>query len=93
MARTVKSTGFDPALFFDSWAARSLKILPQDNDLQTSIIQAFGLKDSDDYIYHATASVTLAQVQHALNSGAGKDGILHAWYKDSEGKQVTTPFQ
>jgi hypothetical protein len=90
LARTVKSTSFNPASFFDTWAGRSLQILPRDNDLQTSIIQAFGLKDSDDYVYHATASVTLAQVQHALNCGAGENGVLHAWYRDSEGKQVTT---
>jgi hypothetical protein len=90
LARTVKSTSFIPALFFDTWAGRSLEILPQDSDLQTSIIQAFGLKDSDDYVYHATASVTLAQVQYALNCGAGENGVLHAWYRDFEGKQVTT---
>lgn len=87
-ARTVKSASFDPALFFDSWAASSLELLPLDNDIQTSIIEAFRLKDSDDYVYHAIASVTLTQVQHAVSRGAGENGMLHAWYRDSEGKQV-----
>lgn len=87
-ARTVKSASFDPAQFFDAWSGRSLDLLPQDDDLRGSITKAFGLKDSDDYVYHAISSVTLAQVQHAVNCGAGQSGMLHAWYRDSDGKQV-----
>jgi hypothetical protein len=87
-ARTVKSASFDPAQFFDTWPARSSELIPQDDDLQTSIVKAFGLKEPDDYIYHAIASVTLAQVQHAVSRGAGENGMLHAWYRDTEGKQV-----
>ena len=89
-AGTVKSATFDPAQFFISWPERSSEFLPQDNDLRKSIIRAFGLKDSDDYVYHAIASVTLAQVQHAVSRGAGENGMLHAWYRDSDGKQVMT---
>jgi hypothetical protein len=87
-ARTTKSASFDPAQFLDKWPARSSELLPQANDLRTSIIKAFRLKDSDDYIYHAIASVTLAQVQQAINHGAGENGMLHAWYRDPGGNQV-----
>ncbi len=88
-ADTVKSTTFDPAQFFNTWSERGSEFL-QDDDLRKSIIRAFGLNDSDDYVYHAIASVTLAQVQHAIGCGAGENGILHAWYRDSDGKQVMT---
>lgn len=87
-ARTIKSAAFDPAQFLDTWPERSSELLPQNADLRTSIIKAFGLKDSDDYVYHAIASVTLAQVQHAVSRGAGENGMLHGWYRDSKGKQV-----
>lgn len=91
LARTVKSARFDPQKFFDDWSKRGSELLPQNDDFRASIINAFGLKESDDYIYHAIASVTLAQVQYAVSRGAGENGILHAWYRDSEGKQVIYP--
>lgn len=87
-ARTVKSAAFDPVRFFHKWPEQHSGFLPKDDDLRTFIIQAFGLHESDDYVYHAVASVTLAQVQHAINRGAGENGLLHAWYRDAEGKQV-----
>ena len=87
-AQSVKSASFDPTLFFDAWPEQSVELLPHDNDFRTSIINAFGLKDSDNYVYHATASVTLAQVQQVVNQAGGESGMLHAWYRDPEGKQV-----
>ena len=87
-ALTVKSTSFDPAQFLDIWSQRSSQLLPRENDFRTSIIHAFGLKETDDYVYHAIASVTLAQVQHVISRGPGENGMLHAWYRDLNGKQV-----
>ncbi|KAF2136303.1 uncharacterized protein K452DRAFT_280141 [Aplosporella prunicola CBS 121167] len=68
---------FDPDAFLATWSAASSLPL-QNNDLRTAIIRAFDLPPTDDYVYHAVASVTLAQVQHALGFG-GKHG-LHGWY-------------
>lgn len=84
---TVGSPAFDPDAFFDAWDQSSV---PQDNDFRTAIIKAFNLKSNDDYVYHAIASVTLAQVQHAINHGA--QAGLNAWYRDAEGRQVRLRF-
>lgn len=56
------------------------------NDLRSAILTTFSLLQNDSYIYHAIASVTLAQVQQAIEYG-GKNG-LHAWYIDEDGKPV-----
>jgi len=81
------SASFDPDDFFTKWASGEISApTTQDNDFRFAIIKAFNLKSTDDYAYHATASVTLAQVQAALNAG-DKNGLL-AWYIDSEGKPV-----
>ena len=87
-AHTEGSSQFDPGDFFNAWE-NGQKTLPEDNGLRTSILSTFHLAPSDDYVYHATASVTLAQVQMAINHG-GESG-LHAWYIDDEGKQVSLP--
>ena len=60
--------------------------MPENDDFKSSIISIFELPDNDSYVYHATASVTLSQVQAAIDYG-GKAG-LHAWYLDDEGKSV-----
>lgn len=39
-------------------------------------------------VYHAIASVMLTQIQDAIDHGTDEDGTFHAWYRDSEGKQV-----
>jgi hypothetical protein len=87
---TVGSKSFDPSHLFED---RSLldKIHSQlnQNDLRAAIITAFNLSDSDDYIYHATASVTLAQVQNAVNVGSVHG--LHDWYLDSSTKPCGHP--
>ncbi|KAL9064450.1 MAG: hypothetical protein Q9157_007828, partial [Trypethelium eluteriae] len=80
-ARTVGSSSFDPDAFLEAWKIGRIGP-PKDNDLRTAITEAFGLKENDDYVYHAIASVTLAQVQQAINAG-GANG-LHAWYRDEQ---------
>ncbi|KAL8831465.1 MAG: hypothetical protein Q9170_005280 [Blastenia crenularia] len=88
-AQTTGSARFDPDAFFESWENESKSLLPQNNDLRSSIITSFNLAQSDNYVYHAVASVTLAQVQEATEHG-GEHG-LHAWYPDSTGKAPELP--
>ena len=83
-ARTTGSVEFVPDKFFDSWGLS--KPIPNGLDMRSSITTAFNLSNNDQYVYHAIASVTLAQVQEAINNG-GKHG-LHAWYLDNEGNVV-----
>jgi hypothetical protein len=77
------SSYFNPDEFFYHW---NPSLAPQNNDLRSAINKAFNLQPTDDYIYHATASVTLAQVQVAIDSG-DRNG-LHAWYRNDNGEQV-----
>lgn len=83
-AQTNGSSHFDPDAFFQLWMKDPCALLPQNNDLRSSIISAFNLAESDNYVYHAIASVTLAQVQGSIEHG-GERG-LHAWYPDASGK-------
>ncbi|KAL8711479.1 MAG: hypothetical protein Q9220_004137 [cf. Caloplaca sp. 1 TL-2023] len=85
-AQTTGSTHFSPEAFFDAWTA---SLLPQNHDLRSSIITAFDLAKSDNYVYHAIASVTLAQVQEAVEHG-GEHG-LHAWYPEESGEASKLP--
>lgn len=89
--RTEGSLDFDPDRVFEDWAA-GLKIIPENNNLRSSIIALFKLPQDDQYVYHAIAKVNLAQVQTAIDHG-GEAG-LHAWYFDDEGKPVLncSPF-
>ena len=84
-SRTIGSSSFEPEEFLEKWKDGKIGA-PAENDLRGATIEAFGLKENDDYVYHATASVTLAQVQQAINFGAHHG--LHAWYKDEQGEQV-----
>ena len=84
-ARTIGAAQFDPDEFFKAWATRP-PTLSESEDLRSLIITAFDLPHNDSYVYHAIASVTLAQVQQAIRHG-GEAG-LHAWYLDEEGKPV-----
>jgi hypothetical protein len=77
------SSFFDPDDFFRSWDA---SLVPQNNDLRSAINKAFNLLPTDDYVYHATASLSLAQVQVAIDNG-NKNGLL-AWYREENGEQV-----
>ena len=83
-ARTTGSAKWEPDVFFETW--ESSKTLPKDDDLRTSIISAFNLSNRDSYVYHAIASVSLAEVQEAIKNG--NENGLHAWYLDTEGKAV-----
>ncbi len=82
---TVGSSTFIPDRFLEKWAVGEFSA-PQANDLESAIKKVFGLNDNDQYVYHATASVTLGQVQFVINQ-ADKHG-LHAWYRDDAGQQV-----
>ncbi|KAF1811588.1 hypothetical protein P152DRAFT_60687 [Eremomyces bilateralis CBS 781.70] len=84
---TVGSRNFDPDAFFDRWTSSAL---PVGNDLRSAIIKAFGLPADDSYVYHAVASVTLAQVQSAIN--AGRQHGLHAWYIEKSGDTTEEQF-
>jgi hypothetical protein len=81
---TAGSSSFDPDRFFAQWDESSV---PRNDDLKNFIIRKFALKADDNYVYHAIASVTLDQVQVAINAG-GLNG-MHVWYQDEKGKQVT----
>ncbi|KAL8638562.1 MAG: hypothetical protein Q9228_004290, partial [Teloschistes exilis] len=83
-AQTTGSSDFDPDAFFEKWAKNGNALLPQNNDLRSSIISAFNLAQSDNYVYHAIASVTLAQVQEAIDHGA--ENGMHAWYPKEAGE-------
>jgi hypothetical protein len=83
--RTIGSASFEPGAFFSSWNAQS-SVPQSDSEFRTSIINAFNLKASDDYVYRATAEVTLSQVQVAINHGNA--GGLKAWYLYDDGVQV-----
>ncbi|KAF2101170.1 hypothetical protein NA57DRAFT_35882 [Rhizodiscina lignyota] len=83
---TVGSASFDPDKFFDEWTSERA---PQGNNLQTAVIDAFNLKSTDDYVYHAIASVTLPQVQSAINHGASNG--MHAWYLYDDAKKRDAP--
>jgi hypothetical protein len=84
---TAGSTGFEPDAFIKQW---NLDLVPnsEENDLNGCIQKAFELNNKDDYVYHAIASVTLQQVQSAVNAGSLNG--MHAWYKDTDGKQVSS---
>ncbi|KAL8947429.1 MAG: hypothetical protein Q9222_006287 [Ikaeria aurantiellina] len=83
-AQTTGAARFNPDTFFDAWSENAPSLLPQSDDLRSSIVAAFDLAKSDNYVYHAIASVTLAQVQEAIEHG-GEHG-LHAWYPDESGR-------
>lgn len=84
---TVASSDFSSDAFFERWALKEIGP-PVGSDLESSIREAFAIKTNDSYVYHATASVTLSQVQQAI--GHGGQHRLHAWYIDEDGKQVRT---
>ena len=89
-ARTKGSFQYEPDALFESWTQPSNN-LSENNDFKSSIISTFNLPQDDSYVYHATASVTLSQVQGAIDHG-GKSG-LHAWYLDEKGAPVRYSHQ
>ncbi|KAI4159580.1 MAG: hypothetical protein LQ342_006490 [Letrouitia transgressa] len=87
-ARTTGSAHFDLDEFFERWVKESESLLPKD-DFRSSIIAAFNLAQSDSYVYHAIASVSLARVQEAIDKRE-KNG-LHAWYLDNTDNPSNSP--
>ena len=82
---TTGAPDFDPDVLFQAWR-EGKKSLPLKDDLRSSILTTFSLPQHDNYVYHAMASVTLAQVQKAIEHG-GNNG-LHAWYLDANAQPV-----
>ncbi|KAL8799452.1 MAG: hypothetical protein Q9223_007134 [Gallowayella weberi] len=88
-AGTTGSAHFDPNGFLDIWDKDVEALLPQENNFRSSIISAFNLAQSDTYVYNAIASVTLAQVQGAIDYG--NDRGLYVWYFDESGQPSKLP--
>ena len=76
---------FNPDGILEAWS-KFQKRTPENDDFKSSIISVFNLPHNDNYVYHAVASVTLSQVQEAINHGA-KFG-LHNWYLTDKGDPV-----
>lgn len=84
----VGSAGFDPsAIVADRALSDQIEEHLNKDDLVGASRALFKLPEKDDYVYHATASVSLAEVQHIVQLG-GVNG-LHSWYKTSDGTPVS----
>ena len=81
---TEGAASFDPEAFLALWDDTQKPGV--DGRLDEWITNSFDIDLNDGYVYHATAAVTLPQVQQAINVG-GRNG-MHAWYRDEEGKPV-----
>jgi hypothetical protein len=89
-AATVGSKKFDPVhLFEDKGLLDSARAHLLKNDFRSAIITAFQLPEGDHYEYHATATVTLSQVQAAVDAGSAHG--LHNWYLDGESQPIGHP--
>ncbi|KAM7209652.1 hypothetical protein V8F20_000055 [Naviculisporaceae sp. PSN 640] len=71
-----------------------IRALHERNDLEMAIKTWFSIDegDGDEYVYHASVSVKLSQVQRIIEKG-GAEG-LHAWYwaeKDGERQPLPPP--
>lgn len=86
--QTEGSTTFEPDKFFEEWKHEEALQLLYNNDFRKFILKAFGLHFRDDYVYRATAEVTLLQAQTYIEFGA--QGGLHAWYRDAQNQAVST---
>lgn len=65
---------------------QALQLLSR-NDFAGASRVLLGLPEHDEYIYHATASVSLAETQQAVDLG-GVNG-LHTWYRAEDGSPVS----
>lgn len=90
-AGTIGSKKFTPDNFSEQWQKlyQSTTTFIDDtweDGFRDSIIGAFDLPQEDDFVYHAVMSVTLADVQGAVNAGLAKP--LCVWYRDEKGDSV-----
>jgi hypothetical protein len=83
--QTVGSRTFNPDEFFNAWPKTVVGI--KDASFEDFILDAFGINIPDDYVYYASASVSLQQVQKAIDAGDARG--LHAWYQDENGIKVS----
>ncbi|ETN41667.1 uncharacterized protein HMPREF1541_03603 [Cyphellophora europaea CBS 101466] len=88
-ASTIGAPSFDPSTLLDPsnplLPTALSHLQPPHNDLRLALLTLFSLPASagDTYTYHATASVTLPQVQSAVAAGPAH-GLLD-WYVDASG--------
>ncbi|KJZ75929.1 hypothetical protein HIM_04753 [Hirsutella minnesotensis 3608] len=75
----------------DAHLQKQARELLANNQLAAASRLLLGLPDADAYVYHATASVGLAQVQEVVNMG-GVNG-LHSWYRAEDGSPRDPPPQ
>ncbi|KAK5135657.1 hypothetical protein LTR08_004958 [Meristemomyces frigidus] len=86
--QTEDSTTFDPDKYFEAWG--NTIEAPYDNNFRKFIIKTFGLPRDDDYGYMAqSAEVTLLHAQTCVE--VGRQGNMHAWYRDAEGQLREPP--
>ena len=84
---TVGAKAFDPeALVQDEVKLKIALLYLEKDDIGSAIINYFSLPGDDDYVYHAIASVKLAQVQQAVQQG--HQFHLNDWYKDDNQVEV-----
>lgn len=80
---TIGASNFDPdRLSTDGDLQSTIHEVLAKNDLAEAIRRAFSLSKKDSYKYRATTTVTLEQVQSAVNAGPANG--LHAWYPREE---------
>ena len=82
---SLTSVNHSQYLAADDHVEAAKKALAADN-FRDAVQAAFNLPQKDDYVYHAVASVTLDQVQTAVNAGVAHG--LCDWYTDEHGKSV-----
>lgn len=87
---TVGGGSFDPdRLSTDGDLQSSIHEVLAKNDLASAVRIAFSIPKKDSYKYRATTTVTLEQVQSAINAGAANG--LHAWYVREEEVDEPSP--
>lgn len=82
---------FDPSRLHDPETVAAIHEHLSKDDLRAAIIQAFQLPAGDAFVYHANASVNLAQVQSAVNAGSANG--LHDWYLEAAANADVDPVQ
>ena len=83
----VGSPSFNPSeLIQDQDRQAQARTLLTSNDLYNATRVLFSLPEPDNFVYHATASVKLAQVQQVVNLGGANS--LHAWYRGADSSEV-----